>query len=40
MFKNLRLAGLFDMFFNPTFEIMTSYPNVLETTASASKFIY
>ena len=39
MFKNMRLAILFDMFLNPSFKI-TSFANVARTTASTGKFIY
>ena len=40
MFENRRLAILFDIFLNPSFKMMTSFPNVAGTTTSASKFIY
>ena len=40
MFKNVRLAILFDMFLNPSFKITTSFANVAWTTASTIKFIY
>ena len=40
MFKNMRLAILFDMLFNPSFEMMTGFANVAGTTASTSEFIY
>ena len=39
MFKNMRVVILFDMFLNPNFKMMTSFPNVARTTASTSKFI-
>ena len=39
MFKNMRLAILFDMFLNPSFK-MTSFANIARTTASSSEFIY
>ena len=39
MFKNMRLAILFDMFLNPSFK-MTSFANIARTAASTSKFIY
>ena len=47
MFKNMRLVILFDMLFNPSFKMMTSFANIAtilaniaRTTASTSKFIY
>ena len=40
MFKNMRLAILFDMLLNPSFKTRTSFANIARTTASASKFIY
>ena len=40
MFKNMRLAILFEMFLDLSFKIMTSFANIARTTASTSKFIY
>ena len=40
MFKNMRLVIVFDMFLNPSFEMMASFANVARTTSSTSKFIY
>ena len=40
MFKNMRLVILFDMFLNPSFKMITSFVNVVRTTASTSKFTY
>ena len=40
MFKNMRLAILFDIFLNPSFKMTTSFADIARTTASASKFIY
>ena len=40
LFKNIRLAILFDMLLNPSFKMATSFTNVARTTASTSKFIY
>ena len=40
MFKNMRLFILFDMLFNPSFNMPTSFANIARTTASTSKFIY
>ena len=40
MFKNIRLAILFNMFLSTTFEMTASLANVYRTTASTSKFIY
>ena len=38
--KNMRLVILFDMLFNPSFQMTTSFANIPRTTASTSKFIY
>ena len=40
MFKNMRLAILFDMLLNPSFKMTTSFANIARATASTSKFIY
>ena len=40
MFKNMRLAILFNMFINPNFKMTTSFANVGRTAASTSKCIY
>ena len=40
MFENRRLAILFDIFLNPSFKMMASFPNVARTTTSTSKCIY
>ena len=40
MFKNIRLAILFDKFLNPSFKMTTSFANIAGTAASTSKFIY
>ena len=40
MFKNMRLAMLFDIRLNPSFKITTSFANIARTAASTSKFIY
>ena len=40
MFKNMRLVNVFDMFFNPSFKMTTSFANIAKTTASTSTFIY
>ena len=40
MFKNMRLAILFNMLLNPSFNMTTSFANVAKTTANTSKFIY
>ena len=40
MFKNMRLIIPFDMFFNPSFKMTTSFTNVARNTASTGKFIY
>ena len=40
LFKNIRLAILFDMLLNPSFKVTTSFANIATTTASTSKFIY
>ena len=40
MFKNLRLVILFDMFYNPSFKMMTRFANIARTATSTSKFIY
>ena len=40
MFKNMRLAILFDMFLNPSFKITTSFANIARITVSTSEFIY
>ena len=40
MFKNMRLAILFDMLLKFRFKMTTSFANITRTTASASKFIY
>ena len=39
MFKNTRLVILFYIFLNPSFEMMTGFPNVGRTAASTSKFM-
>ena len=39
MFKNMRLAVLFDMPHKPSFKMMASFANVARTTASTSKFM-
>ena len=36
MFENMRLVILFDMLFNPSFKMTTSFTNIARTTASAS----
>ena len=36
MFKNMRLVILFDMFFNPSFKMATSFANIARTTASTN----
>ena len=40
MFKNVRLAILFDMLPNPSFKMTTSFADIARTTASTSKYIY
>ena len=40
MFKSMRIVILFDMFFNPSFKMMTSFSNITKTTASTNRFIY
>ena len=40
MIKNMGLAILFDMLFNPSFKMTTNFVNIARNTASASKFIY
>ena len=40
MFKKMRLFILFDMIFNLSFKIATSFANIDRTTDSTSKFIY
>ena len=36
----MQLVILSDMFFNPSFEMTTSFINVARTAASTGKFIY
>ena len=40
MFEHITSAILFDMFFNPSFKITTSFANVAGTKASASTYIF
>ena len=40
MLKNMRLITLFDIIFNPSFKMTTSFANIARTTANTSKFIY
>ena len=40
MFKNMRLGVLLDMLLNPSFKMMTNFPNMARNAASISKFIY
>ena len=40
MFKNMRLVILFNMLFNPSIKMTTTFANIARTTASKSKFIY
>ena len=38
MFENMRFVILFDMLFNPSFKMATSFANVARTTASTSTY--
>ena len=40
MFKNMRLAILFDMFLNPSFKMTRSFANIARTSARTSKCVY
>ena len=40
MFKNIRLAILFDMFHNLSFEMTTRFDNVARITTCTSTFLY
>ena len=39
MFKNIRLAILFDKLLNPSFKMTASFANIVGTAASTTKFI-
>ena len=38
--KKMRIAILFDMLLNPSFQITTSFANIARTAAGTSKLIY
>ena len=40
MFKYMRRVILFNIFFNPSFKMTTSFANIARATAIAGKFIY
>ena len=40
MFRNVRPIILFDILFNPSFKMTTSFANMAGTTASTSTFMY
>ena len=40
MFKNMRQHIVFDIFFNPSFKMTTSFANIARTTPSTGKCVY